>query len=168
VSSAVTICAAHELDIREIQRLAEEIWRRYYPGIISEAQIDYMLGIGYSASALGKFFTVPDAGAAIARNDAGPVGFAAWCPLDAKRALKLDKLYVLPQHHGAGIGRKLIEHVASRARAGGYPAVTLNVNRGNAKAIAAYERCGFTIRERGDFPIGNGFVMEDYVMVREL
>ena len=44
----------------------------------------------------------------------------------------------------------------------------LNVNRGNVRAIAAYERCGFAIRESGDFPIGNGFVMEDYIMVRDL
>ena len=44
--------------------------------------------------------------------------------------------------------------------------MSLNVNRANVKAVRAYERCGFTIRERGDFPIGNGFVMEDFIMVR--
>jgi len=42
------------------------------------------------------------------------------------------------------------------------------VNRDNAKAIRAYERCGFAIRERGDFAIGEGFVMEDFIMVRAL
>jgi len=82
--------------------------------------------------------------------------------------MKLDKLYVLPQHQRGGVGRALIDHVLQRARERGYTAITLNVNRGNAAAIAAYECCGFAIRERGDFPIGEGFVMEDYVMVRNL
>ena len=54
------------------------------------------------------------------------------------------------------------------ARAAGTRAVKLNVNRGNVRAIAAYERCGFAIRESGDFPIGDGFVMEDYIMVRDI
>ena len=40
--------------------------------------------------------------------------------------------------------------------------------RGNAGSIRAYERCGFVISERGDFPIGNGYVMEDFIMVRQL
>ena len=44
----------------------------------------------------------------------------------------------------------------------------LNVNRYNTGAVRAYERCGFVIRESGDFPIGNGFVMEDYIMARAL
>jgi hypothetical protein len=34
--------------------------------------------------------------------------------------------------------------------------------------VRAYERCGFAVRESGDFPIGNGFVMADYVMARPL
>ncbi len=29
--------------------------------------------------------------------------------------MKLDKLYVLPEHHGEGVGRALIEHVVMRA-----------------------------------------------------
>ena len=168
VSSAVTLCPADERGIPEIQRLADEIWRRHYPGIISDGQIEYMLATGYSTSALRKFFILPDAGAAIARKDGSSIAFAAWYPIGTSSMLKLDKLYVLPQHQRGGAGRALIEYVVARARAGNYEAVTLNVNRGNATAIAAYERCGFSIRERGDFPIGGGFVMEDYVMVRDL
>ena len=82
--------------------------------------------------------------------------------------MKLDKLYVLPRHHRGGIGRALIEHVVGKARDAACTSVTLNVNRQNALAVLAYERCGFVIRDRGDFPIGNGFVMEDFIMVRDL
>lgn len=114
-----------------------------------------------------RFLTEPGAGLALARRGELAVGFVGWYPIGGD-TMKLDKLYVLPEHHGEGIGRVLIEHVAARARAAGCAAVTLNVNRRNVRAIAAYERCGFMVRECGDFPIGDGFVMEDFVMAREL
>jgi len=154
-------------DIPAVRALADAIWRQHYPGIISGDQIDYMLVHGYSAEALSRFVTENGAGLAIAEIDGRPVGFAAWYRDDATTT-KLDKLYVLPEHHGSGVGRALIEHVAALARGRGGTTLTLNVNRNNTGAIRAYERCGFAIRERGDFPIGDGFVMEDFIMARVL
>jgi RimJ/RimL family protein N-acetyltransferase len=58
--------------------------------------------------------------------------------------------------------------VAHAARRAGCRTLTLNVNRKNTGSVRAYERCGFRIVKRGDFPIGNGFVMEDYIMERPL
>jgi len=164
---AVAITPATTDDIGEVQRLADEIWHRHYPGIITVEQIDYMLGVGYSRDALAKFLDDANAGLALARRDGVPVGFVAWRP-DAGGAMKLERLYVLPQYHGEGIGRALIDHVVSHARTARCSSLRLNVNRGNAKAIRAYERCGFAILESGDFPIGNGFVMEDFIMVRDI
>ena len=165
---AVTIAAAGAGDIVAIQALAHEIWHRHYPGIISRAQIDYMLARGYNDEALGRYLTTIGSGLALAIRDEDAVGFIGWYRIEARPALKLDKLYVRPEHHGEGIGRLLIEHVVAKARAADCTAVTLNVNRNNTNAVRAYERCGFAIRERGDFPIGNGFVMEDFIMEREL
>jgi ribosomal protein S18 acetylase RimI-like enzyme len=164
----MTIAAAAASDIAVVQALARDIWHRHYPGIITRAQIDYMLARGYNDEALGRYLTTAGSGLALAFRGDDPVGFVGWYRLDAQPTMKLDKLYVLPEHHGAGFGRMLIEHVVARARDAGCCAVTLNVNRNNTNAVRAYERCGFTIRERGDFPIGQGFVMEDYVMVREV
>jgi GNAT superfamily N-acetyltransferase len=164
----VAIVAARAADLPLVTRLALEIWHRHYPGIITVAQIDYMLARSYSREALGEYLARDAAGLALALHEQTPVGFVGWYPLDPPGTMKLDKLYVLPEHHGAGIGRALIEHVVAKARAAACTAVTLNVNRGNVGSIRAYERCGFAISERGDFPIGNGYVMEDFIMVREL
>lgn len=163
----ITIASASAGDIPQVQRLADEIWRRHYPGILSGEQIDYMLALGYSREALLKFIASDDAGLALANLDTRTVGFAAWYRLDGD-ATKLDKLYVLPEHQREGIGRALIEHVVAWAQTAGCGAVTLNVNRNNAASVLAYERSGFAIRGRGDFPIGHGFVMEDFIMVRDL
>ena len=163
----LTISAAQPAQIPRVQRLAREIWHRHYPSILGVAQIDYMLDRGYSDDALLRFLEERDAGLAIAGCAGEDVGFAAWYRVDPA-TMKLDKLYVLPQRHRAGVGRALIEHVAECAREVGCSLLTLNVNRGNVQAIRAYEHCGFSISERGDFPIGGGFVMEDFIMVRGL
>ena len=165
--SAITVFAGTGDDIALVQRLADEIWHRHYRGIISDAQIDYMLARGYSREALARFVADGDAGLALAKRDNATLGFAAWYR-SGEAQTKLDKLYVLPEHHRAGAGRALIDHVVAWARAAGCRSVTLNVNRNNAGAISAYERCGFAIRQRGDFPIGGGFVMEDFIMVRDI
>ena len=166
-AAAFAIVPGRADDIPLVQRLADQVWREHYPGILTGAQIDYMLARGYSRDALMRFITERDAGLALARIDGDAAGFAAWYRPEPV-AMKLDKLYVLSRHHGAGAGRALIEHVADVARNAGCERLTLNVNRDNAKAIRAYERCGFEIRARGDFPIGEGFVMEDFIMVRAL
>ena len=44
----------------------------------------------------------------------------------------------------------------------------LQVNRGNERAIRAYEKYGFRIIESRVFDIGDGFVMDDHVMEKPL
>jgi diamine N-acetyltransferase len=154
-------------DIPVVQRLADLIWRQHYPGIITESQIDYMLARGYSTEALSAFLDTAGSGLAIAALPEGPVGFAAWYGC-ADRTTKLDKLYVLPAMHGRGVGRALIRHVEQAARDAGSRDLVLNVNKGNAASIAAYERCGFERRQEVVVDIGNGFVMDDYVMGKAL
>lgn len=45
--------------------------------------------------------------------------------------------------------------------------IELNVNRNNP-AIGFYHRFGFQILRQGDFPIGNGYYMNDYIMGLEV
>ncbi len=90
------------------------------------------------------------------------IGFAH-ASVDAA-ACKLDKLYVDPAHQRRGVGRALLDEISRFARAHAATRLWLQVNRGNAQAIAAYRRYGFGIREARVFAIGDGFVMDDYVM----
>lgn len=160
--------AGSRSDLAIVRGLAERVWRRHYPGIIGTAQIDYMLARGYSAEALGAFVHDEGAGLAILVVGGSPAGFAAWCRADEPATTKLDKLYVLASARGTGGGRRLIEHVETAARADRSGALILNVNKHNAKAIAAYRACGFAIRDEVVADIGGGFVMDDFVMAKAL
>lgn len=146
--------------VADIARLATIVWRAHYPGIISHEQIDYMLAKMYDLDVLRSEIA---AGITYLRavENGQLFGFAAYGP--ANNEIKLHKLYVDRQHQRRGIGKALINHVE---RACDGRALMLTVNRRNHKAIAAYQKHGFVIRESVVADIGDGFVMDDYVMAK--
>jgi GNAT superfamily N-acetyltransferase len=165
-SPAVRVAPVAEEDIERVAQLAAEVWWHHYPGIISPAQIEYMLRERYAPALLRSELRRNDvwwdklvAGDAIA-------AFASCFLVDAA-TLKLDKLYVHPAHQRRGYGGLLIAHACEHARERGCLEVVLAVNRGNASAIAAYTKHGFRLQESVVKDIGGGFVMDDYVMVRQ-
>lgn len=64
----------------------------------------------------------------------------------------LQDLFVIPDHRGSGIGRKLIEHVFAAARIGGCSKVYWLTHETNTKAMLLYDRIaqrsGFVQYER--------------------
>ena len=96
------------------------------------------------------------------------VGFANYYVTDDPAEVKLDKLYLAQEHQGRGLGSRLIDHVAEVSRRGGAVRLVLNVNKNNRASIRVYERNGFRIRQAVVVDIGNGFVMDDYVMEKRL
>jgi GNAT superfamily N-acetyltransferase len=155
-------------DLETVQDLAHRVWWRHYPGIITDAQIAYMLARGYSTEALAKFGSAAGHGLALARVEGRPAGFAAWYRADEPATTKLDKLYVLQAAQGHGVGRHLLRHVEDAARRDGSRTLILNVNKRNASSIAFYDRCGLAIREAVVIDIGEGHVMDDFIMAKAL
>ena len=54
-----------------------------------------------------------------------------------------DRLAVLPQYHGQGVGQALLKAVEERARRKGCCKLTLEVLDDNARARELYRRFGF-------------------------
>lgn len=146
--------------------LAQRVWRAHYPGIITLAQIEYMLTQRYKPGLVRQLLARGDLWLA-ARAGAELVGFAHGHAL-AQGDYKLDKLYVDTGWQRHGIGGLLIAEVAQRAGAHGYNRLVLRVNRRNRQAIDAYLKHGFQVATVVVEDIGGGYVMDDYVMVREL
>lgn len=146
--------------------LAGRIWRACYPGIVSPEQIEYMLAQRYKPGLVRQLLARGDLW--LAAREAGQlVGFAHGHPLEAGD-YKLDKLYVAVDLQRRGLGGRLIDAVAERAREQGHRRLVLRVNRGNQRAIDAYLKQGFQVATLVVENIGGGFVMDDYVMVKDL
>ncbi len=154
---------AEESEIMIIQELAHTIWHNHYPGIITEEQINYMLDLMYSANVIKKEMTNGHQWILILEGDI-PIGYISWFYEKKLRKVKLSKLYVLITYHGKGIGQKALEYVKSNAVKLKAGELYLTVNKTNHKAIEAYKRAGFSIEKSICTDIGNGFVMDDYVM----
>jgi len=156
-----------EEDIASIQDIAYKTWPEAYGSIISQEQITYMLQKMYNKGELLSHFQQGYT-FLMAEEDDKDLGFAVFSIVDStRRIFKLHKLYVLPDTHGKGVGKLLINEVVNLVKRAGGVSLELNVNRDN-KATSFYERAGFTVKETVDLDIGNGFLMNDYVMQKAL
>jgi ribosomal protein S18 acetylase RimI-like enzyme len=151
-------------DIPTIRDLASRIWHACYTRIIGATQIEFMLGWMYHPETLrdqmarGVYWELVEI-------DSAAQGFISTTWEQSQQQLELNKLYLSPALHGCGLGQKLLSHVKDRARTLGARSVQLRVNKANTQALAAYRRAGFVVLESVVQDIGQGFVMDDYVMI---
>lgn len=164
--SAIEIGPLRLDEAEALVELAGRIWRAHYPGIITPEQIEYMLARRYQPALIRQLIARGDVWLA-ARAAGALVGFAHGHPLSAGD-YKLDKLYVDTGWQRRGIGGRLIAELGRRARGLGNDRLILRVNRGNTAAVDSYLKQGFRIATLMMEDIGGGFVMDDYVMVKEL
>jgi GNAT superfamily N-acetyltransferase len=150
-----------------IHDLAHRIWPDTFKDILSPEQLSYMLNWMYSIETLQRqmakgqrFFVLKEN-----QEPLGFIGIEENYP--HKGQLKIHKLYVLPNLQGKGLGKQLIDFVAQLAKEQQLKLLTLNVNRFN-KAVDFYTHIGFTIEFEENIEIGNGYLMEDYVMNYEI
>lgn len=154
-------CTKDQLAI--VRDLAYKIWPDAYGEILSAAQLDYMLDNFYAIPSLEKQFN--DKHVFLLVEEEGQyLGFAAY-EVDCKEKgkTKLHKIYVLPNTQGKGIGKFLLNEVKIRAKEANNDYLFLNVNKYN-KALTFYEKQGFEKIADEVIDIGNGYVMDDYVM----
>jgi len=87
--------------------------------------------------------------------------------LEARPAVELSKMYVLPDWHRHGVGATLMRAGIAWAEADGARAVWLGVNQDNHRAQRFYRTHGFGTVGVRTFRLGNA-VEDDFVMVRPL
>lgn len=151
-------------DVEQLAALAREIWYAHYPAIITTAQIEYMLAQRYGLDVVrgelnreGLWW--------IKLMVAGEMaGFASYFLTGAAGEMKIDKLYVHPRHQRRGHGARMIGYIGTVAHRQGCDRLVLAVNKHNRSAIAAYLKHGFHIADAVVKDIGDGFIMDDYVM----
>lgn len=165
---SVQILPATEEHLPGLAELAGLIWREHYPGIISTAQIDFMLARMYSLATLREEIRAKDIRFERLLVDGVFVGFAAYGPAPEPGVMKLHKCYLLPAMHGRGFGSLLLQHCERSAHQLGARRLCLAVNKRNFKAVAAYKRNGFAVIESVVTELGSGFVMDDFIMAKDL
>lgn len=154
-------------DIAEVAQLADEIWREYYVSILTLEQIDYMVDTFQSVPAITEqirmeryeYYLMQD-------HDSIPYGYLAIQPAQGK--LFLSKFYIQKEHRGRGYASQALAFLEQLCRERSLSHIWLTVNRHNEHSIAVYKKKGFRIVREQVADIGNGYVMDDYVMERPI
>ena len=151
--------------IETVAGLAGKIWREHYAAILESGQIDYMLEQFQSAAAVAdqlregyRYYLFCIGGAA--------VGYLSIKP--EEKRLFLSKLYVARDYRRRGVAGQALARLEDLCRREGYDSIYLTVNKHNVSSIAAYNHMGFVKVLEQTVDIGQGYVMDDFVMERQV
>ncbi len=164
----------------DLAQLAGEIWREYWPAIIGEAQTEYMVKNFQSLEAIRRdmdaelmaepyeyWFIVADSETA---RDSSPaaepriVGYTGGHNEAATNRFFISKIYLKDQERGKGFASKVIAFYDELCRERGFGAMYLTVNKHNELGTRAYLGKGFRVIDSVETEIGEGFIMDDYIM----
>lgn len=157
-----------EDQIRQLAAMADEIWHEYWPALIGEDQTDYMVEQFQSFMALirdirnGEYeywFLVDD--------ESGEDRFVGYTGGKVERETNrffISKIYLYANERGKGYASRVIRFYERLCNMRNLDAMYLTVNKHNDIAIRAYEAKGFETIEAAETDIGEGFIMDDYIM----
>jgi diamine N-acetyltransferase len=155
-------------DIKTIQDIVCTTWPITYGKILSPIQLKYMLDLFYSKEALTAQMNEKEQLFYLILEDDSVVGFIGIeHNYNNKAITKIHKIYLLTETQGKGTGRKTVEIIGNLAKENNSNSLLLNVNRFN-KALHFYKKIGFNVIDEVNIKIGNGFLMEDYVMEKSI
>ena len=148
--------------IEELAEIAKLIWSEYFPGIITPEQVDYMVEKYQSADAIARQISNDGYMYFMVLGNEVILGYLA-LKADGNQLL-LSKLYLKKEFRGRGYFNKMLSFAEKIGKEKGLNSLYLAVNKHNDNAIAVYLKKGFSIKKEQTADIGNGFVMDDYIM----
>ncbi len=164
--TTVQLIKAKTEDIPEIARLAHIVWYQHYPSIISIEQINYMLDLMYSYKSLNEQMTIKGHIFYFIKQSNINIGFIGVSKIEnSNDGYFIQKFYLDQTLSGKGSGTEAHNELIKLLNPS---QMKLTVNRQNYKSINFYFKNGFKIDSVADFDIGNGYVMNDFVMVYKL
>lgn len=163
-----TIRIATTKDIPLIRQLAEQVFPETYKNIITPEQCRYMMDMMYSEESLRRQMTEEGHVYQLLSVDGEAAGYVSVQTIESD-LYELQKIYMLPRFQGRHLGRTLFDAaVALVKKLHPEPCrIFLHVNRYN-KAKTFYEHLGLKVTKQGDYDIGHGYFMNDYIMEKEI
>lgn len=166
MDTATFILAKTDEDIQTIATIAEEIWHQHFTPIIGEAQVNYMVEKFQSYPALKS--QIRDGGYEyyLIENGGAPCGYTGIHQEEG--ALFLSKLYIKKEARGQHLATQGLQFLIRLCKERGLKKIWLTCNKYNDNTLAIYNHLGFKITDEQVADIGNGFVMDDYILTYEI
>ena len=149
-------------EIETLAQLASKIWHEYWTVILTPEQIDYMVGKFQSETAIKNQYANENYTYYFIKKNNEKIGYFGVS--EKENYLFLSKLYILKDFRHQGIGKQAFEKIKEIALEKKYSSIQLTVNKYNKNTITAYDKWGFRTIDSVVTDIGQGFVMDDYIM----
>ena len=158
-------------DAPRLAALAEHTFRETFAEFNTAENMDLHCGAFYGAEIQAKEILEADTTTMIAELEGGFIGFlrvrrkSPPVDLPCTNPFELQRLYVDRRWHGQGVAHRLMAEALRLAKIGGADTIWLGVWAHNPRALAFYEKCGFTAAGEHVFPVGHD-PQRDIIMVR--
>jgi len=152
-------------NIAAVSKLAKQIWKDHYLPIIGQDQVDYMLHTFQSEEAIIKQLNDGFKYFIVTKHNQ-TAGYFAVIENNQSNTVQISKLYITTRFQNCGIGAAIICFLERSYRNAHDVELWLTVNRENRQAISFYQKEGFQKSGCIVQDIGQGFVMDDYKMVK--
>ena len=159
-----------DAELEELAALAKEIWFEYWPALIGLEQTRYMVERFQSPEAIARdraehayeYWFVCDA------QDGHVVGYTGGHEEPETNRFFISKIYLKAPERGRHFASRIIEFYEELCRARGLDAMYLTVNKHNELGCRAYTAKGFQVIDAVETDIGEGFIMDDYIMEKRV
>lgn len=155
-----------EEQIKILADTANTVWHEAYKEIVSLAQIDYMIENFQSFNPLSNDINKNNYLYYLIKVDNKVAGYIGLHEETGK--MFLSKLYILKEYRGKQVASRTFDFVEDLARNKRLKSVWLTVNKNNKHALDVYKHRGFIVIRTQVTDIGNGFVMDDFVLEKML
>lgn len=162
---------ASAADARLLSELGERTFRDTFAAYNSESDMSAYLAKSFSAGLQAAEIADPRSVFLIAEWDGAAIGYArlrmGGAPecIVGESPVEIVRFYADAPWIGRGVGASLMRSCLQQARLLGCDAVWLDVWSRNTRAIAFYERWGFSVVGEQDFVLGDD-VQRDLLMAR--
>lgn len=155
------VLATTDGQIAEIADLAAIIWHEHFTPIIGTAQVEYMVEKFQSCNALKEQIENGYEYYQIYSDNK----FSGYIGIHAEDgALFLSKLYLSAECRGQHLATKAFEFLKTLCRERKLNKIWLTCNKYNSHTLDVYHHLGLTTVRSQVADIGNGFVMDDYIL----
>lgn len=155
--------------INSLCEIAERVWHLTYDSLLPDGQVEYMIEKFQSAHAVKDQMENLNYRYYMMICGGQNVGFIGFSPrYEGREEMFLSKVYLLPEFRGHGAVKAAFSLLEEETRKEGLSKIRLTVNKGNTHAVEVYSHYGFETVEKVKTDIGEGFVMDDFIMVKEL
>ena len=152
--------------VTKVVDMADTIWRECYKGILSDEQIEYMVDKYQSDNVVTRKMINEGYEFYLVNNGSNVIGFISF--LKDGNKLLLTNLYILEEYREKGYCELVIDKVIKNCIDTDIDRVRITLNKLNEEGIKIYTDMGFSKIEEDVQDIGNGFVIDNCLMEKQI